>query len=620
MQDNEHTSHHEESFISKYIFSLDHKTIGKQFLIYGLIMFFIGGGLALLFRWQLAYPDQPLPIIGASYYIDDEGELQYNIDEGGAVTGVDRMWERIENSDEEEWLEVNMPRGTITPEFYNMLFTMHATIMVFFVVVPILVGAFGNFLIPLMIGTRDMAFPILNMLSFWLAVLAAIVMAVGFFVPGGHAAAGWTGYAPLSADPQWTGVEWGQNLWAISLLIQGFSSLVGSINYITTIINMRAPGMTFFRMPLVIWSLFIVAILLLLAFPVLSSALALLIFDRLAGTTFFSATVEGGGDPLLWQHLFWFFGHPEVYILILPGMGIASELIPVFSRKPIFGYRSMVYAMIAIAFLGWIVWGHHMFQSGMRSGLGNFFMTTTMLIAVPSAIKTFNWLGTIFRGSIRFTTPMLHGIAFVSMFVIGGLSGIYMANTPVDIYIHDTYFIVAHIHYVVFGGSLFAIFGGIIFWFPKMYGRYMNDALSKIHFWLTFISFNCTFFPMHILGVGSHRRRISNPLAETVDLVTQEQGFADMNIFITMSAFTLGFAQLILVFNFFWSIYKGKAAEKNPWQVNTLEWEAPTPVPHGNFEQIPTVYRGPYEYSVPGEESDWIPQAQPEHAPATGGD
>jgi cytochrome c oxidase subunit 1 len=512
-----------------------------------------------------------------------------------------------------------MPNGVIEPALYNMLFTMHATIMVFFVVVPILVGAFGNFLIPLMIGTRDMAFPVLNMISFWLAVLAAIVMAAGFFVPGGHAAAGWTGYAPLSAAPptipDWADVGWGQNLWAISLLIQGFSSLVGSINYITTIINMRAPGMTFFRLPLVIWSLFIVAILLLLAFPVLSSALALLIFDRLAGTTFFTPTAEGGGDPLLWQHLFWFFGHPEVYILILPGMGIASELIPVFSRKPIFGYRSMVYAMIAIAFLGWIVWGHHMFQSGMQPGMGAFFMTTTMLIAVPSAIKTFNWLGTMYRGSIRFTTPMLHAIAFVSMFVIGGLSGIYMANTPVDIAIHDTYFIVAHIHYVVFGGSLFAIFGGIIFWFPKMYGRYMNDLLCKIHFWLTFIAFNCTFFPMHILGVGLHRRRIDNPL-QTEYL----HGFEGMNIFITMSAFTLGAVQLILLFNYFWSMYRGKVAEKNPWNVNTLEWEAPTPVPHGNFAQIPTVYRGPYEYSVPGEESDFLPQAQPEHAPASAGD
>lgn len=614
-----HVHHHEEGFFRKYIFSLDHKMIGKQFLIYGLLMLFLGGGLAMLFRWQLAYPEipvsdempegriaKPLPLIGPSSEYLNTGEVK---------NWQDRMWERIMESEETEWLEENLPYGVMTPAFYNMLFTMHATIMVFFVVVPILVGAFGNFLIPLMIGTRDMAFPVLNMLSFWLAVLAAGVMIAGFFVPGGHASAGWTGYAPLSVDPEWTGVKWGLNLWAISLLIQGFSSLVGSINYITTIINMRAPGMTFFRLPLVIWALFIVAILLLLAFPVLSSALALLIFDRLAGTTFFTSTAAGGGDPLLWQHLFWFFGHPEVYILILPGMGIASELIPVFSRKPIFGYRSMVYAMIAIAFLGWVVWGHHMFQSGMRPGMGAFFMTTTMLIAVPSAIKTFNWLGTMYRGSIRFTTPMLHAIAFVSMFVIGGLSGIYMANTPVDIAIHDTYFIVAHIHYVVFGGSLFAIFGGIIFWYPKMYGRYMNDTLSKIHFWLTFISFNCTFFPMHILGVGLHRRRIENPMA-----TEYTQMFEGMNIFITMSAFTLGAVQLILLFNFFWSMKKGKVAEKNPWQVNTLEWEAPTPVPHGNFAQIPTVHRGPYEYSVPGEESDWIPQAQPEHAPASAGD
>ena len=505
------------------------------------------------------------------------------MEEGEVVTGADRMWEKIYESEKEEWLEVNMPNGVVEPAFYNMLFTMHATLMVFFVVVPILVGAFGNFLIPLMIGTRDMAFPILNMLSFWLAVLAAIIMVVGFFVPGGHAAAGWTGYAPLSSDPQWTGVDWDKISGRLAYSFKGSPRWSGSINYITTIINMRAPGMTFFRLPLVIWSLFIVAILLLLAFPVLSSALALLIFDRLAGTTFFTATAEGGGDPLLWQHLFWFFGHPEVYILILPGMGIASELIAVFSRKPIFGYRSMVYAMIAIAFLGWIVWGHHMFQSGMRPGLGSVFMTTTMLIAVPSAIKTFNWLGTMFRGAIQFTAPMLHGIAFVSMFVIGGLSGIYMANTPVDIFIHDTYYIVAHIHYVVFGGSLFAIFGGIIFWFPKMYGRYMNDVLSKIHFWLTLSrstvpSSRCIFSAwVDTCAV------FSNPMQYEF-----LQGFEGMNIFITMSAFTLGFAQLILVFNFVWSIYRGKAAEQNPWHVNTLEWEAPTPVPHGNFGQIPT--------------------------------
>ena len=590
-----HDHHHEESFVRKYIFSLDHKMIGKQFLLFSLVMFMVGGGLALLFRWQLAWPDKPLPIIGVSKAYQEEGEV---------TTAADRKWEERFDDDKETWLETNMPSGVIDPAFYNSLFTMHATIMVFFVVVPLLVGAFGNFLIPLMIGTRDMAFPVLNMLSFWANVLGTIIMMAGFFVPGGHAAAGWTGYAPLSSVVDLSGVNWGQNLWCISLIVMGMSSLMGSINYITTIINMRAPGMTWFRLPLAIWALFIVAILLLLAFPVVASALALILFDRMAGTSFFLA--EGGGDPLLWQHLFWFFAHPEVYILILPGMGMASEMLPVFARKPIFGYKSMVFAMIAIAFLSWIVWGHHMFQSGMNPALGASFMTTTMLIAVPSAIKTFNWLGTLHRASIRFTVPMLNTLAFVSMFVIGGLSGIYMANSPVDIYIHDTYYIVAHIHYVVFGGSVFAIFGGIFYWFPKMFGRHMNATLGKIHFWVSFLAFNGVFFPMHILGVGGHMRRISNPMQ--YEFLQHMQG---INVFITVCAFILGVAQFLLLFNIFWSMFRGKVAEQNPWQATTLEWYAPTPVPHGNFGAIPQVYHGPYEYSVPGAEEDWIPQTEP---------
>ncbi len=590
-----HDHHHEESFVRKYLFSLDHKMIGKQFLIFGLIMFMVGGGLALLFRWQLAWPDRPLPIIGVSKAYQEEGEV---------TTAADRKWEERFDDDKETWLETNMPSGVIDPAFYNSLFTMHATIMVFFVVVPLLVGAFGNFLIPLMIGTRDMAFPVLNMLSFWSNMLGTVIMLAGFFVPGGHAAAGWTGYAPLSSVVDLSGVNWGQNLWCISLIIMGVSSLMGSINYITTIINMRAPGMTWFRLPLAIWALFIVAILLLLAFPVVASALALILFDRMAGTSFFLA--EGGGDPLLWQHLFWFFAHPEVYILILPGMGMASEMLPVFARKPIFGYKSMVFAMISIAFLSWIVWGHHMFQSGMNPALGATFMTTTMLIAVPSAIKTFNWLGTLHRASIRFTVPMLNTLAFVSMFVIGGLSGIYMANSPVDIYIHDTYYIVAHIHYVVFGGSVFAIFGGIFYWFPKMYGRHMNATLGKIHFWITFLAFNGVFFPMHILGVGGHMRRIANPMQ--YEFLQHMQW---INVFITISAFILGAAQILLLVNVFWSIFRGKVAEQNPWQATTLEWHAPTPVPHGNFGTIPQVYHGPYEYSVPGAEKDWTPQTEP---------
>jgi cytochrome c oxidase subunit 1 len=487
------------------------------------------------------------------------------------------------------------------PEFYNALFTMHATIMIFFAVMPILIGCFGNFLIPLMIGARDMAFPFLNMLSFWVGAVAAVLMISSFFVTGGAAASGWTAYAPLSAVPIYTGVDWGQDLWIISLMVLGVSSLMGAINYITTVVNMRAPGMSWFRLPLTIWALFITAILLLLALPVLTAALGMLLFDRLAGTSFFLPA--GGGHPLLWQHMFWFFGHPEVYILILPAMGIASDVIATFSRKPIFGYRSMVYAIMGIAFLSWIVWGHHMFQSGMNPTLGSAFMVSTMVIAVPSAIKTFNWLGTLWRGNLHFTTAMLNGLAFVSMFVIGGLSGIYMAATPVDIYIHDTYYIVAHIHYVVFGGSVFALFAAIYYWYPKLFGRMMNETLGKLHFWPTFIAFNGTFFPMHILGIGGHMRRIYNPLQYEFLKPLQH-----WNVFITYSALCLGLAQIPLVINFFYSLRGGRKAERNPWQANTLEWVAPSPPPHGNFETIPVVYHGPYEYGSPLVAEDWLPQ------------
>jgi cytochrome c oxidase subunit 1 len=562
-----HVEHEHPGFVRTYLFSLDHKMIGKQFLFLGLFMMIFGGLLALLVRWQLAWPETAVPFMG--------------------------------------WVpEPYMYEGIIPPETYNAFFTMHATIMIFFVVMPILVGCFGNFLIPLMIGARDMAFPFINMLSFWIAAVAGVLMLAGFFVPGGHAAAGWTSYAPLSAKEVYTGVGLGQDLWIISLIVLGISSLLGSINYITTTINMRAPGMTFFRLPLVIWALFITAVLLLLALPVLTSALAMLLFDRLFGTHFFLP--EGGGQPIMWQHLFWFFGHPEVYILILPAMGIASDILAVFARKPIFGYRAMAYSMIGIALLGWVVWGHHMFQSGMNPTLGMAFMTSTLVIAVPSAIKTFNWLGTLWGGRIQFTVPMLHALAFVSMFVIGGLSGIYMAATPVDIFIHDTYFIVAHIHYVVFGGSIFGVFAAINYWFPKMFGRMMNETLGKIHFWGTFIAFNGTFFPMHILGVGGHMRRIYNPLQYEF-----LQPLQHWNVYMTVFAIILGAFQLVFAVNLFWSLFAGKKAERNPWHANTLEWEAPTPPPHGNFEVIPVVYRGPYEYSVPGVSEDYLPQARP---------
>ncbi len=557
-------AHHEAGFVRTYVFSTDHKMIARQFLFLGLFMMLIGGGLALFMRWQLAWPETPVPGVGRWFWPDTE--------------------------------------GVISPPVYNMMFTMHATIMIFFVIMPILAGAFGNFLIPLMIGARDMAFPKLNMLSFWAAFVSGLVMLAGFFVEGGHAAAGWTSYAPLSAVAEYSGVNWGQNLWCISLFILGVSSMMGSINYITTIVNMRAPGMTMFRMPLVIWAMFITAVLLLLALPVLTSAVALLLFDRTLGTHWFAPV--GGGEPLLWQHLFWFFGHPEVYILILPAMGIASDVLSVFARKPIFGYRAMAFSMIGIAFLSWIVYGHHMFVSGMNPALGTSFMITTMVIAVPSAIKTFNWLGTLWGGNIRFTVPMLNALAFVSMFVIGGLSGIFMASTPVDIFIQDTYFIVAHIHYVVFGGSIFGAFAGIYYWFPKMFGRMMNAPLGKIHFWGTFLTFNGVFFPMHIIGVGGHMRRIYNPLQYEFLRWTEP-----WNVFMSVSAFLLGLAQIPFIVNFVWSLFAGAKAPVNPWDANTLEWTAPSPPPHGNWgATLPVVYRGPYEYSSPEVTEDYLPQ------------
>jgi cytochrome c oxidase subunit 1 len=568
-----HDAHAHPGFLRHYVFSTDHKMIGRQFLFLGLFSMIFGGLMAMMVRWELAWPETQLPLTG--------------------------------------WIpEPYMVDRYMTPAFYNQLFTMHATIMIFFVVMPILVGAFGNFLIPLMIGARDMAFPTLNMLSFWVGLLAAAIMFASFFVPGGAAGAGWTSYTPLSdiitnADGTInnpSGVDWGQNLWCISLIVLGIGSLMGSINYIVTIINMRAPGMTFFRMPLVIWSLFITAILLLLALPVLTSALAMLLFDRTIGTSFFLPL--GGGHTIMWQHLFWFFGHPEVYIMILPAMGIASDVLSTFSRKPIFGYHAMAFSMLGIAFLGFIVWGHHMFQSGMNPTLGMAFMVSTMVIAVPSAVKTFNWLGTLWGGRIQFTVPMLNAVAFVSMFVIGGLSGIFMAATPVDMFIHDTYFIVAHIHYVLFGGSLFGVFAAVYYWFPKMFGRMTNTPLGYLHFFLTFIFFNMTFFPMHLLGVGGHMRRIYNPMQ--YDFLHPLQHW---NVLITVSAFLLGSSQIFFAINFFWSLFKGKPAERNPWHANTLEWSAPTPPPHGNFgPTLPTVYRGPYEYSSPEVPEDFLPQ------------
>jgi len=559
--------HVEPTGWKKYLWSLDHKIIGIQYLFTSLLFLFVGGGLALLLRWQLAYPST---------------QVMPNGDIGNPAS-----------------------LAFINPQFYNALFTMHATVMVFLVVMPLLIGAFGNYLIPLKIGAGDMAFPLINELSYWVYVLSGGVLMSGFLVAGGAAAGGWTSYAPLSSVAAYNGTQLGQSLWCIGIFLNGLASIMGAFNYITTIVNMRAPGMSFFRMPLAVWSLFITAFLLLLAVPVLSAAAAMLFLELNSGTNFFNPAQ--GGQPLLWQHLFWFFGHPEVYIMILPAMGMVSDILSIFSRKPIFGYKAMVFAMIAIGFLGFVVWGHHMFVSGMNLVLSAAFGVSTMVIAVPSAIKTFNWLGTLWGGSIRFTTAMLNALSFVLMFVVGGLSGIFMASTPVDIFVHHTYFIVAHIHYVLFGGSIFGIFAAIYTWYPKMFGRMMDETLGKVHFAFTFIFFNLCFFPMHNVGLGGMMRRIADPTA-----YEHLRSLQPINQFITLAAIGLGFSQIIFLWNFFRSLKNGAPAGNNPWQATTLEWMVASPPGHGNFAVTPTVYRGPYDYSVPGHKRDYIMQNEPD--------
>jgi cytochrome c oxidase subunit 1 len=563
---------HAGSFLSTYVFSRDHKVIGIQFLFSTLLWFLVGGLLALGVRWQVAWPWAEMPVIGKMLFSGEGGQ--------------------------------------ISPEFYTVLFTMHATVMIFFVIIPILAGAFGNFLIPLMIGAEDMAFPTLNMLSYWFMWPAFIAMGASFFVEGGAAKAGWTSYPPLSL----TDLN-GQTLWLIGLTFVGVSSMMGSVNYLTTIIQMRAPGMTMFRLPMTIWAMFITAVLQAFALPVLTAAGFMQLMDRTLGTGFFipegwtannAAMASGGGQPLLWQHLFWFYSHPAVYIMILPAMGMVSDIIACFARKPLFGYKPMVYSIAGIAGLGFIVWGHHMFVSGMNPALGMTFMVSTMMIALPSAIKTFNWLGTVWGGNIRFTTAMLFALSFVSMFIIGGLSGIFMAATPVDIFIHDTYFIVAHFHYVLFAGTAMGVFGAIYFWYPKMFGRMMSERWGKVHFFFTFLFLNGTFFTMHILGVAGFPRRLADPYHYQTFHHLQP-----LNVFMTWCAIGMVSVQLIFALNFILNIFIGEKADRNPWHANGLEWQAPSPPGHGNFDFQPVVYRGPYEYNSPETTEDFYPQTQP---------
>jgi len=573
----ENHAHHADpkGFWSKYVFSKDHKIIGLQFLFSTILWGLVGGSLAMMVRYKLAWPD------------------------AAEAVGINN-------------------------DVYNVSFTMHASVMIFLVIIPVLVGAFGNFLIPLMIGARDMAFPTLNMLSYWVMWPAFGVFIASFLTQtgaqpgvGGGPAAGWTAYPPLS------GVAPGnaQTLWAIGVILVGWSSIMGAVNYLTTILRMRAPGMTMFRMPLTVWALFITSILQLMATPVLGSAMIMLVLERVAHTSIFTPDTvmlvsqatgklesfrPGGsvGQPLLFQHLFWFYSHPAVYIMILPAMGFVSDVLATFARKPIFGYRPMIYSIGGIAGLGFIVWGHHMFQSGMNPYLGTAFMISTMMIALPSAVKVFNWLGTLWGGQIRFTTAMCFAIAFVSMFVIGGLSGIFMAATPVDIQIHDTYFIVAHIHYVLFTGSLFGIFAAVYYWYPKMFGRMMSERLGRWHFWLTFLFGNGTFFLMHVVGAGGMHRRIADPGA-----YEYLQKWQFLNQFMTVCAFGLFLSQIPFLVNFVKSLVSGEKAGRNPWHANSLEWATTSPAPHGNFgEEIPTVHHGPYEYASPDVTEDYLPQ------------
>lgn len=571
--------HHEQSFISKYIFSEDHKVIAKQFLISGLIWALIGGSLSAIFRLQLGFPEANLewlkPLLG-------------------------------------EWIQ----NGKLDPEFYLALVTMHGTIMVFFVLTAGLSGTFSNFLIPLQIGARDMASGFLNMLSYWFFFISSVLMFISLFLETGPASGGWVIYPPLSALPQaMPGSGLGMTLWLSAMAIFIVSSLLGSINYISTVINMRTKGMTFSRLPLTIWAFFLTAIIGVLSFPVLLSAALLLIFDRSFGTSFYLSEIyiggqalhNMGGSPILFQHLFWFLGHPEVYIVLLPALGITSEIISTNSRKPIFGYKAMIGSMMGITFLSFIVWAHHMFVTGMNPFLGSVFMLLTLIIAVPSAVKAFNYITTLWRGNIIFTPAMLFSIGLVSFFISGGVTGIILGNAALDIQLHDTYYVVAHFHLVMGSASFFGFLAGVYHWFPKMFGRMMDEKLGYIHFWLSFIGIYMVFFPMHYIGIaGFPRRYYSFTSYEAFST------FGDLNMFISAAAiFTLS-AQLIFGFNFFYSIFKGRKATENPWSSNTLEWTTPIEPGHGNWPgEIPQVYRWPYDYSKPGSESDFIMQHVP---------
>jgi cytochrome c oxidase subunit I len=578
--DHEHEHHHKDTFITKYIFSIDHKMIAKQYLITGIIMGVIGVAISLLFRLQLAWPEQSFKIfsivLGDSY----------------------------------------APNGVMANDRYLALVTIHGTIMVFFVLTAALSGTFSNLLIPLQIGARDMASGFMNMVSYWMFFLSSIIMVSSLFVESGPASAGWTIYPPLSALPQAIpGSGMGMTLWLVSMAIFIASSLMGSLNYIVTVINLRTKGMSMTRLPLTIWAFFVTAIIGVISFPVLLSAALLLIMDRGFGTSFFLSDIYiagevlhyQGGSPVLFEHLFWFLGHPEVYIILLPALGITSEVIATNSRKPIFGYRAMIMSIIAIAFLSTIVWGHHMFISGMNPFLGSVFTFTTLLIAIPSAVKAFNYITTLWKGNLQLNPAMLFSIGLVSTFITGGLTGIILGDSTLDINVHDTYFVVAHFHLVMGISALYGMFAGIYHWYPKMFGRMLNKNLGYIHFWVTAVCAYGVFFPMHFIGLaGLPRRYYTNTNFPLFD------DLQNVNVLITMFALVGGAFQLVFLYNFFVSIFYGKRTIQNPWKSNTLEWTAPIEHMHGNWPgEIPHVHRWPYDYSKPGHDDDFVPQNVP---------
>ena len=578
--DHGHEHHHKDTFITKYIFSIDHKMIAKQYLLTGIIMGVIGVGLSMLFRMQLAWPEQSFKIF--NFILGDKFA----------------------------------PDGVMKNDIYLALVTIHGTIMVFFVLTAGLSGTFSNLLIPLQIGARDMASGFLNMVSYWLFFLSSVIMVSSLFVESGPASAGWTIYPPLSALPQAIpGSGMGMTLWLVSMAIFIAASLLGSLNYVVTVINLRTKGMSMTRLPLTIWAFFVTAIIGIISFPVLFSAALLLIFDRSFGTSFFLSDIYiagevlhyHGGSPVLFEHLFWFLGHPEVYIVLLPALGITSEVIATNSRKPIFGYRAMIASILAIAFLSTIVWGHHMFLSGMNPFLGSVFTFTTLLIAIPSAVKAFNYITTLWKGNLQLNPAMLFSIGLVSTFITGGLTGIILGDSTLDINVHDTYFVIAHFHLVMGISALYGMFAGIYHWYPKLFGRMLNKNLGYIHFWVTAICAYGVFFPMHFIGMaGLPRRYYTNTNFPLFD------DLQNVNVIITCFALVGGVFQLVFLYNFFSSIFYGKRAEQNPWRSNTLEWTAPVKHIHGNWPgEIPHVYRWPYDYSKPGHSEDFVPQNVP---------